>query len=232
MKSAQVIDALRDHYSRQGMNGVVPRFAFVDEIRVNTGFKGVERIQERQFDADGNLITKLIPNTVWDDSVPADPDVMWSRPGAWVKDGTFREVPDYRHGDLVPNRTETRIDAWALDCWKCQKSKTYYNAYAFEVKVSRGDFLSEIKNPVKRLASLELSNYFYFVTPKGLVKASEIPDECGLKTVNATGHVQTVKPAPWREREPLPETFMASAMRTSTRRYFDLANRMTLETTG
>lgn len=230
MKSATVIDALRDHYSRQGMNGTVPRFAFVDEIRVNTGFKGVERIRERQYDADGELVMKLVPNTVFDPMAPARS--AWSRPGAWINDGTFREVPAYRDAELVPNRTETRIDAWALDCWKCQKSGTYYNAYAFEVKVSRGDFLSEIKNPVKRLAALELSNYFYFVTPKGLVKASEIPDECGLKTVNATGHVQTVKAAPWREREPLPETFMASAMRTSTRRYFDLANRMTLEITG
>lgn len=230
VKSSHIIDSLRNHYARQGMNGVVPRFAFVDEVRVNTGFKGVERVQERQFGADGSLITKLQPNVVWDPTVKADPDVMWARDGAWVEDGTFREVPDYRERGLVPNRTEARIDAWALDCWKCQRAKAYYMAYAFEVKVSRGDFLGEMKNPVKRLAALELSNYFYFVTPKGLVKASEIPAECGLLTVNATGHVQTVKSAPHREREPLPETFLASALRTATRRYTELAQRMTLET--
>jgi len=45
----------------------------------------------------------------------------------------------------------------------------------YEVKTSRGDFLSELKQPLKRRLGMRYSNEFYFVTPAGLVKAEEIP---------------------------------------------------------
>jgi hypothetical protein len=34
-----------------------------------------------------------------------------------------------------------------------------------EVKTSRGDFLSELKHPIKRRIGMRYSNEFYFVTP-------------------------------------------------------------------
>jgi hypothetical protein len=50
----------------------------------------------------------------------------------------------------------------------------------YEVKVARADFLSELKQPLKRRMGMRYSNEFYFVTPAGLVDVREIPPECGL----------------------------------------------------
>ena len=43
----------------------------------------------------------------------------------------------------------------------------------------RGDFVSELKHPIKRRIGIRYSNEFYFVTPAALVSAGEIPSECG-----------------------------------------------------
>ena len=50
-----------------------------------------------------------------------------------------------------------------------------------EIKVSRADFLAEIKRkPLKRRAGLRLSNESYFVAPKGIIEIDELPPEAGL----------------------------------------------------
>jgi hypothetical protein len=69
-----------------------------------------------------------------------------------------------------------RLDAFALNCFHHQAMKRI----CYEVKVSRADFLGEMKNPVKRRAGMRYSNEFYFVTPGGLIDVTELPVECGL----------------------------------------------------
>jgi hypothetical protein len=64
----------------------------------------------------------------------------------------------------------------------------------YEVKTTRRDSLSELKQPLKCRVGMRYSNEFYFVTPAGLVKAGEIPAECGLVVVEA-GHANR---AQWR----------------------------------
>jgi hypothetical protein len=64
--------------------------------------------------------------------------------------------------------------------------------YLYAKGVLRGedlgaDFLCEIKQPLKRRIGLRYSNEFYFVTPAGLLKTSELPIECGLVEVGAFG---------------------------------------------
>jgi hypothetical protein len=189
-------------------NGMTRRYAFFAEARLGTGWGS--RI-EYCLDENGEQITELVPNLIYDPAAPSGN--RNGSTGAWVPDGTFRTQPKHRPREHVANYVDTRLDAWALDTWKCQKTKRYYNATTFEVKVSRGDFLAEIKNPTKRLPGLEVSNYFTFVTPRGLLKASEIPPECGLWEVNAIGHVKIVVPPPFRERQPLPEHFLAACLR-------------------
>ena len=51
---------------------------------------------------------------------------------------------------------------------------------AYEIKISRADFLSEIETPNKREAAMDWFSQFYFATPSGLVKPEEIPAGCGL----------------------------------------------------
>lgn len=51
---------------------------------------------------------------------------------------------------------------------------------AYEIKVSRADFLSEIETPNKRAAAIDWFTQFYFAVPSGLVKPEELPAGCGL----------------------------------------------------
>lgn len=117
---------------------------------------------------------------------------------------------DLQAGELVDHGWEQRLDAFAMNCYP---SKGFLRI-AFEVKVSRSDFLSEIKNPDKRAAALRHSNQFYFVCPEGLVKPEEIPVECGLIEIKTTGGRRTVVKAPVREcAQEMPLRFVASLLR-------------------
>lgn len=51
---------------------------------------------------------------------------------------------------------------------------------AYEIKVSRSDFLSDIAKPDKWKAYLEVAEALYYVCPEGLVDKKEVPKECGL----------------------------------------------------
>ena len=51
---------------------------------------------------------------------------------------------------------------------------------AYEIKVSRSDFLSELDTPDKRRPAFDWFSQFYFAVPTGLVKVEEVPTACGL----------------------------------------------------
>lgn len=103
------------------------------------------------------------------------------------------------------------IDAYAMAMWSGKK----FERIAYEVKVTRSDFLNEIKMPWKREIAMELSNSFYYVTPPGLLKTAEIPEGCGLIECHPSGHLRTVLKAPYRNEDvtDLPESFVASMVR-------------------
>lgn len=122
---------------------------------------------------------------------------------------------DWSPSDL----NEARIDAFALHV---EKQWTR----AFEIKVSRSDFLHEITNPDKRAPALALSNEYFFAAPKGMIDPDEIPDECGLLEVvdygggpsrfGAVTKTFIKREAPWRDVGDLPWSFIASiALRAS-----------------
>lgn len=105
---------------------------------------------------------------------------------------------------------EQRIDAFAMHCWPSKKFKRI----GYEIKISRNDFLNEIKKPDKRMATELFTNLAYFVAPAGLIKPDEIPDSWGL--IEVSGDMTTiVTDAVWRDvgRE-LPLSFVASLGRS------------------
>lgn len=89
---------------------------------------------------------------------------------------------------------EQRIDAWVINCWPSQEFKRL----AFEVKISRSDFLKELAEPTKRQVALKFSNEFYFAAPAGLIKSDELPEECGLIEVYEDGRTRIRRRAPTR----------------------------------
>lgn len=74
------------------------------------------------------------------------------------------------------NGSIQRLDAFALNTL----AHTAMRRICYEVKVSRADYLSELKRPLKRRIGMRYSNEFYFVTPACLVDISEVPSDCGL----------------------------------------------------
>ena len=82
--------------------------------------------------------------------------------------------------------------------------------------------MHEIKQPKKRQQALEVSNYYYFATPKGLVKQEEIPPECGLVEIdkNSNRLSWSVK-APYRETEEPTWSFVTSLLRLAKGEYME-----------
>jgi hypothetical protein len=88
----------------------------------------------------------------------------------WVFLRELRVGTGRRNGDLQ------RVDALALN----SLPYTGMKRVCYEVKVSRGDFLGKLKQPLKRRMGMRYSNEFYFLTPPGLVGVTEVPVDCGL----------------------------------------------------
>lgn len=69
-----------------------------------------------------------------------------------------------------------RIDAFVMSVWPSDG----FARMAFEVKVSRSDFLRELKDERKRKRAATYSNEFYFVAPAGMIAHGELPEGTGL----------------------------------------------------
>jgi hypothetical protein len=86
---------------------------------------------------------------------------------------------------------DTIVDALAI-----QHARGPNLVRIFEIKTSRADFLSELKNPRKRINAMELANDFYFAAPVGIIKEKEVPEGCGLAEVHRGGKVYVTLEAP------------------------------------
>jgi len=101
----------------------------------------------------------------------------------------FRTVTGHAHGE------PRWIDAFHIG----DVPSTGFVRTAYEVKVTRADFLREINDPLKRRAAMRISNRFFFVTPPGVAKPEEIPLGCGLLEVHEDGRRDFVVDAPFRD---------------------------------
>jgi hypothetical protein len=86
---------------------------------------------------------------------------------------------------------------------------------ALEIKVSRGDFLQDIRCPEKQAPWRELAHRHAYVVPEGLVQAGEIPADSGLIVVRNRDGWRTcdwVRKAPRAETaRPLPTAIILDA---------------------
>lgn len=95
---------------------------------------------------------------------------LHAAPAEWLFFHELRVGTGRRNGNLQ------RLDGFALNTLP----HTGMKRVCYEAKVSRADFLCELKHPLKRRIGMRYSNEFYFVTSAGLVVPEEIPPECGL----------------------------------------------------
>lgn len=89
--------------------------------------------------------------------------------------------------------------------------------HGHEVKVSRSDWLAELKQPEK---AEEFRRYVHrwwlVVADPAIVRAGELPRGWGLLTVRAAG-LRVVVPAPRLAPEPLPPTMIAALLRAAVK---------------
>ncbi len=106
------------------------------------------------------------------------------------------------------------IDAFVMNVWPSSS----FARYAFEIKISRNDFMHELDHPEKREWSMAISNEFWFVTTAGVCTAEEVPENCGLMVVSKNGKMlRRHKRATWREAEDMAPWEIASIIRSSAR---------------
>ena len=91
------------------------------------------------------------------------------------------EGPGYMVLEQVANSTGSSlnhrwIDAAVFSLWP---SKNLTRA-AFEIKVSRSDFIHELRNPQKHEWVMKYFHEFWFIAPKGVISIDELPGGAGL----------------------------------------------------
>lgn len=96
-----------------------------------------------------------------------------------AKDGWLTVEELFIHG------FDRYIDLWALRVDTINHRIAnfrfrYLSVHAIEIKVTRADFNSEMKEPAKRLAAQSFSNYFSFAAPRGIIDPDELPRGIGL----------------------------------------------------
>lgn len=116
-------------------------------------------------------------------------------------------VPECKDG---PSQTgnHMRMDAWAM-----RRSWAHPGVTAYEVKVSRADFIGDNKWP----GYLRCCNQFYFVCPSGLIHPSEVPNDVGLLWVaGESGRLVTKQKAHYRHVQ-IPESVWRYILMCRTR---------------
>lgn len=87
--------------------------------------------------------------------------------------------------------------------------------HGFEIKVSRSDWLRELKNPEKSSTVQQYCDRWWIVAPKDIIKPGELPPTWGHYDVTPGGIRQLVA-APKLDAIPTTRAFMAAMMRRAS----------------
>jgi hypothetical protein len=100
------------------------------------------------------------------------------------------------------------LDFVAVDTWRSGKLATH----GVEIKVSRSDWLRELKDPDKAGAFLAWMSHFWLAVPDAsIVRDGELPDGWGLLAIRGSRLVAKIT-APSRSAGPIPAETIASLL--------------------
>lgn len=112
-------------------------------------------------------------------------------------------------------RTTTPLrtaDALVIDLWP----SSGHVIHGFEVKVSRSDWLTELKDPEKAEAFKRYCDHWWLVVPDAAIVRDDLPDGWGLLVAGTSGLRQRTR-APRLDRTPMPHEMTASWLRATAR---------------
>lgn len=85
--------------------------------------------------------------------------------------------------------------------------------HGHEVKVSRPDWLRELKDPAKAAEFTPYLNHWWVVAADpGMVRDGELPGDWGLMAMRS-GRLAVVRKAPWQQALPMPPARLAALLR-------------------
>ena len=102
------------------------------------------------------------------------------------------------------------IDAAVFEMWP-SKGLT---RRAYEVKISRNDFMRELSQPEKYKWCLQYFHEFWYVAPKGIIEIEELPQGAGW-LYPAGDHLNTARAASYNRTPDLDDTILASFLRSA-----------------
>lgn len=125
--------------------------------------------------------------------------------------------PEWAFFTEVPNGTgyqaNRRADAIAMNMWPSRGLELR----VFEVKVSRSDLITELKQPAKAEAFRQYCDSFYLVTPCGLTKGLDIPKGWGVLEITKGGVRLKTECERNENPKPLDRSFIAGLMRSAAK---------------
>lgn len=83
----------------------------------------------------------------------------------------------------------------------------------FEIKVSRSDLLTELRNPGKAEHWKQHCHRWYLVVPDKQIVGAALPEEWGLISTSKTGQLRAVRTAPKLESKPMSDQVLAQYVR-------------------
>lgn len=109
----------------------------------------------------------------------------------------------------------TRIaDFIAIDCWPAKG----LHLHGHEVKVSRSDWLTELRDPSKAEAFKRYMDRWWLVAAdEQIVRHGELPEGWGLMVPARNGRLRVVRSAPVLTPEPLPRSMLACLLRATAK---------------
>ncbi|WP_321336502.1 hypothetical protein [Breoghania sp.] len=121
----------------------------------------------------------------------------------WVN---FAEVPD-----STGARARRRADAICFNVWPSKG----FAIHGFEIKVTRADFIHEMKDITKAKAISKYCDFWWLAAPVGMVSVDEVPASWGLMELRKDG-LKIKKQAPQAEApEVMNRGIIASILRES-----------------
>ena len=106
------------------------------------------------------------------------------------------------------------VDALAIDLWP----SSGYLIHGFEVKVSRGDWLTELRDPSKADAFKRYCHHWWLVVPDKQIAHDGVPDGWGLLATGKNGRLRVVRRAPKLKPEPVSPGLLAAWLRAASKR--------------
>lgn len=111
-------------------------------------------------------------------------------------------------------RTTLRTaDAIAIDLWPSSGNLIH----GFEVKVSRSDWLTELRDPAKADAIRRYCDHWWLVVPDAHIAHDGLPDGWGMLAVSTDGRLRQRRPAPKLARCDVDPSFLAALARSIVR---------------